>query len=116
MDQPNQAKLKGRTIKESEARVIKLGAKGEKYKNRRCQTCGVADGHNSWTCLFLEENRVRLANLGNHKSGCPLAQKNKRTSDAPEWNESSSAKKHRLVVSSSDDSDDDNMSHDVLAQ
>jgi hypothetical protein len=77
LDQPNQAKLKGRTIKESEARVIKLGAKGEKYKNQRCQTCGVADGHNSWTCLFLEENRVRLANLGNHKSGCPLAQKRK---------------------------------------
>lgn len=38
LDRPNQAKPEGKTIKESEPKVIKLGAKGEKKKSRRCQT------------------------------------------------------------------------------
>jgi hypothetical protein len=43
---PNNAKPKGRSIKGSEQKVIKLGMKGTK-KNRKCQKCGIADGHNS---------------------------------------------------------------------
>ena len=42
-------------IKTSEQRVVKLGAKGEKKKTRKCQKCGIADGHNSRTCLSIEE-------------------------------------------------------------
>jgi hypothetical protein len=66
---PNNAKPKGRTIKGSEQKVIKLGAKGTKKMNRKCQKFGIADGHNSRTCLSFEENRVRLASLAGHKRG-----------------------------------------------
>jgi hypothetical protein len=44
---PDRARPKGRTRKNTEVRIMKLGAKGEKKKNRRCQLCGIADGHNS---------------------------------------------------------------------
>ena len=33
---PDNAKPKGRTISDTEKRVIKLGAKGDKKKNRKC--------------------------------------------------------------------------------
>jgi hypothetical protein len=42
---PNNSKPKGRTIKGSEQKVFKLGAKGTKKMNRKCQKCGIADGH-----------------------------------------------------------------------
>jgi hypothetical protein len=35
---PDNARPKGRTIKTSEQRVVKLGAKGEKKKNQKCQS------------------------------------------------------------------------------
>jgi hypothetical protein len=60
---PDRAKPKVRTIKNGEERILKLGAKGEKKKNKRCRLCGIADGHNSRTCLSLDENRARLATL-----------------------------------------------------
>jgi hypothetical protein len=41
LDRPERAKPKVRTIKNDEASVIKLGAKGEKKKIRRCKKCGV---------------------------------------------------------------------------
>jgi hypothetical protein len=65
MDKPINEKPKGRTIRSDEVRTVKLGAKGEKKMNRRCKKCGVADGHNSRTCLSVEENRVRLVSLAN---------------------------------------------------
>jgi hypothetical protein len=54
-------------IKTSEQRIVKLGAKGEKKKTRKCKKCGIADGHNSRTCLSIEENRVKLASLADKK-------------------------------------------------
>jgi hypothetical protein len=84
---PNNSKPKGRTIKGSEQKVIKLGAKGTKKMNRKCQKCGIADGHNSRTCLSLEENRVRLASLSGRKRGRPPGSRNKVGSNAPHWNE-----------------------------
>jgi hypothetical protein len=65
MDKPINVKPKGRTIRNDEVRTVKLGAKGEKKMNRRCKKCGVADGHNSRTCLSIEENRARLVILAN---------------------------------------------------
>jgi hypothetical protein len=79
---PDNIKPKGRTISETEKRVMKLGAKGVK-KNRKCQRCDIADGHNSRTCLSLEENRLRLASLTGRKRGRPLGSRNKGSSDAP---------------------------------
>jgi hypothetical protein len=67
----------GRTIKTSEQRVVKLGVKGEKKKTRKCQKCGIADGHNSRTCLSLEGNRVKLASLADRKRGRPPGSRNK---------------------------------------
>jgi hypothetical protein len=61
LSMPDRARPKRRTIKNTEERIMKLGAKGEKKKNRRCQLCGIGDGHNSRTCLSVEENRARLA-------------------------------------------------------
>jgi hypothetical protein len=69
---PDRARPKGRTIKNTEDRIMKLGAKGEKKKNRRCQLCGIADGHNNRICLSVEENRARLAKLANRKRGRPV--------------------------------------------
>jgi uncharacterized ferredoxin-like protein len=54
---PDKAKPKERTIKSSE-QVLKLGAKGAKKMSRKCQKCGITDGHNSRTCLTVEDNRV----------------------------------------------------------
>lgn len=51
MDRPERAKPKVRTIKNDEANVINLGAKGEKKKIRRCKKYGIVDGHNSRTCF-----------------------------------------------------------------
>eukprot|EP00267_Zea_mays_P041791 XP_020393718.1 uncharacterized protein LOC109939800 [Zea mays] len=64
---PDKANPKGRTIKSSEQQVLKLGAKGAKKMSKKCQKCGIADGHNSRTCLTVEDNRVRLANLSGRK-------------------------------------------------
>jgi hypothetical protein len=50
-----------------EERILKLGAKGEKKKNKICQLCGIADGHNNRMCLSLDENRATLATLANRK-------------------------------------------------
>jgi hypothetical protein len=69
---PNNARPKGRTIKTSEQRVMKLGAKGENKKNQKCQKCGIADGHNchtscllrkiglNWLALLIEKEDDRL--------------------------------------------------------
>jgi hypothetical protein len=52
--------------------------------NRRCKKCGVADGHNSRTCLSIEENRARLVILANpRKRGRPPGSRNINTSRAP---------------------------------
>jgi hypothetical protein len=45
--------------------------------SRKCQKCGIADGHNSRTCLTVEDNRVRLANLSGRKRGRPPGSRNK---------------------------------------
>jgi hypothetical protein len=50
---PNNAKPKERTIKWSEQKVIKLGAKGTKKKNRKCQKCGIVDGHNKSNMFII---------------------------------------------------------------
>jgi hypothetical protein len=92
---PDRARPKGRTIKNTEERIMKLGAKGEKKKNRRCQLCGIADGHNSRTCLSVEENSARLARLANRKRGRPAGSRLNTKTTAPQWNETSTAKKHR---------------------
>jgi len=86
---------------------VKLGAKGEKKKNRKCQKCGIADGHNSRTCLTVEENRTRLAELACKKRGRPPGSKNKSAATAAQWNEASNTKKQRLVITDSDESDDE---------
>jgi hypothetical protein len=91
---PDRARPKGRTIKNTEERIMKLGAKGEKKKNRICQLCGIADGHNSRTCLSMEENRARLARLANRKRGRPAGSRLNSKTTAPQWNETSTAKKH----------------------
>ena len=77
LTRPDKAKPKGRTIKSSEQQVLKLGAKGAKKMSRKCQKCGIADGHNSRTCLTVEDNRVRLANLSGRKRGRPPGSRNK---------------------------------------
>jgi hypothetical protein len=101
---PDNAKPKGRTINDNEKRVIKLGAKGDKKKNRKCQRCGIADGHNSRTCLSVEENRLRLASLTGRKRGWPIGSRNKGSSNAPNWNETCTSKKHRGGVTDNDSS------------
>jgi hypothetical protein len=80
---PDNARPKGRTIKTSEQRVVKLGAKGENKKNRKCQKCGIADGHNSHTCLSMEENKVKLASLADRKRGRSPESRNKNSTMAP---------------------------------
>jgi hypothetical protein len=74
---PDKAKPKGRTIKSSEQRGFRLGVKGAKKMSRKCQKCGIADGHNSRTCLTMEDNRIRLANLAGRKRGRPPGSRNK---------------------------------------
>ena len=106
---PINARPKGRTIKTSEQRVLKLGAKGEKKKTRKCQKCGIADGHNSRTCLSIEENRVKLASLADRKRGRPPGSRNKNSTMAPQWNETSTSKKHKHTDSEEHGSDDDNL-------
>jgi hypothetical protein len=98
------AKPKGRTTSDTEKRVIKLGAKRDKKKNRKCQRCGIADGHNNRTCLSVEENRLRLASLTGRKRGWPLGSRNKGSSDAPNWNETCTSKKHRGGITDNDSS------------
>ncbi|WVZ49235.1 hypothetical protein U9M48_000609 [Paspalum notatum var. saurae] len=61
MEKPDRAKPKGRTIKDKK--------------------CGIADGHNSRTCMSLEENRV------------PPSSRNKSAISAAHWNETSTSKK-----------------------
>ncbi|WVZ89459.1 hypothetical protein U9M48_035862 [Paspalum notatum var. saurae] len=78
LERLDRAKPKGRTIKETETVVRKLGAKGEKKKNRKCKICGIADGHNSRTCLSVEDNRDRLSKLGVRKRGRPPGQRTRR--------------------------------------
>ena len=92
LSMPDRARPKGRTIKNSEDRIMRLGAKGEKKKNRRCHLCGIADGHNSRTCLSMEENRARLAKLSNRKRGRPAGSRLNNKTTAPQWNETSTAK------------------------
>jgi hypothetical protein len=98
---PNNSKPKGRTIK-----VIKLGAKGTKKMNRKCQKCGIADGHNNRTCLSLEENRLRLASLAGRKRGRPPGSRNKGGSNTPHWNETTTSKKHAIDFDSSESGSD----------
>jgi hypothetical protein len=95
---PNNARPKGRTIKTSEQRVVKLGAKGEKKKTRKCQKCGITDGHNSRTCLSIEENRVKLANLADRKRGRPPGSRNKNSTMALQWNETSTSKNINIPI------------------
>lgn len=103
MDRPDKSKPKGRTIGLGEQRIIKLGAKGDNKKNRRCQTCGTAYGHNSHTSLSLEENKARLANLANRKRGHSLGSRNNKTTAAPAWNEMSTTKKHHIDMNDIED-------------
>jgi hypothetical protein len=105
---PNNARPKGRTIKTSEQRVVKLDAKGEK-KTRKCQKCGIADGHNSRICLSIEENRVKLASLADRKRGRPPGSRNKNSTMALQWNETSTSKKHKHIDSGEHGLDDDNL-------
>ncbi|WVZ76157.1 hypothetical protein U9M48_024155 [Paspalum notatum var. saurae] len=116
LEKPDRVKPKGRTIKDNEARVPKLGAKGEKKKNRRCKKCGIADGHNSRTCLSLEENRVRLANMVGRKRGRPPGSRNKSAISAAHWNETSTSKKRSVDMSDDEDPDDSDMETDRFAQ
>jgi hypothetical protein len=74
--------------------------------NRRCKKYGVADGHNSKTCLLVEENRAHLIILANlRKSEHPPGSRNINTSIAPEWNETTTSKKHMMSVETTDESD-----------
>ena len=74
--------------------------------NRRCKKCGVADGHNSKTCLSVEENRVRLVSLANPRQrGRSLGSSNINTSRAPEWNETTTSKKPAMSVETTGESD-----------
>ena len=116
MGKPDRAKPNGRTIKENEASSLKLGAKGEKKKNRKCKKCGVADGHNSRTCLTLEENRVRLANMVGQKRGRPLGSRNKSAISAAHWIETSTSRKRSVELSDDEDTDDSDMKTDGSAQ
>jgi hypothetical protein len=76
----------------------------ETKKNRKCQRCGIADGHNSRTCLSVEENRLRLASLTGRKRGQPIGSRNKGSSSAPNWNEACTSKKHQAGVTDNDSS------------
>jgi hypothetical protein len=95
---PDKAKPKGRTIKSSEQQVLKLGAKGAKKMSRKCQKCGIADGHNIRTCLTVEDNRIRLANLSGRKRGRSPGSRNKIIGAEPQWNETSTSKKRTVCV------------------
>jgi hypothetical protein len=66
--------------------------KEKKKKNRRCQLCEIADGHNNMTCLYVEENRARLATLANRKRGRPTGSRINSKTTTPQWNETSTAK------------------------
>jgi hypothetical protein len=73
--------------------------------NRRCRKCGVADGHNSRTCLSIEENRACLVILANpRKRGHLPRSRNINTSRAPKWNETTTSKKHAMSLDTSDES------------
>jgi hypothetical protein len=65
--------------------------------SRKCQKCGIADGHNNRTCLTVEDNRVRLANLARHKRRRPPGSRNKIGGAAPQWNETSTSKNERCM-------------------
>jgi hypothetical protein len=67
-----------------------------KKKNRRCQLCGIADGHNNRMCLSVEENRARLTKLANRKIGRRAGSRLNTKTSAPQWNETSTAKNHRI--------------------
>ncbi|WVZ58692.1 hypothetical protein U9M48_008934 [Paspalum notatum var. saurae] len=116
LEKPDRAKPKGRTIKENEASSMKLGAKGEKKKNIKCKKCGVADGHNSRTCLTLKENRVRLANMVGRKKGRLLGSRNKSAISAAHWIETSTSRKRSVEFSDDEDTDDSDMETDGSAQ
>ncbi|WVZ98225.1 hypothetical protein U9M48_043692, partial [Paspalum notatum var. saurae] len=116
LEKPDRAKPKGRTIKENEASSLKLGAKGEKKKNRKCKKCGVADGHNSRTCLTLEENRVRLANMVGWKRGRPPGSRNKSAISAAHWIETSTSRKRSVELSDDEDTNDSDMETDGSTQ
>jgi hypothetical protein len=65
--------------------------------SRKCQKCGIADGHNSRTCLTVEDNRIRLANLAGRKRGRPPGSRNKIGGAAPQWNETSTSKNEQCM-------------------
>jgi hypothetical protein len=85
---------------------VKLGAKGEKKKNRMCQKCGIDDGHNNRTCLSVKENRVKLASFADRKRGQPPGSRNNNSTMVPQWNETSTSKKDKMVDSRDHGSDD----------
>jgi hypothetical protein len=62
----------------------------------RCQSCGIADGHNSRMRVSMEENMARLAKLANRKRGRPTESRLNNKTTAPQRNETSTAKKHRI--------------------
>jgi hypothetical protein len=72
--------------------------------SRKCQKCGIADGQDSRTCLTVEDNRVRLANLARHKRGRPPSSRNKIGGATPQWNETSTSKKRTVYVRYDDSS------------
>jgi hypothetical protein len=74
--------------------------------NMKCQKCGIVNGHNSRTCLSLEENRARLASLAGRKRGRPHGTRNKVASNALHWNETTTSKKHAIDIDNSESRSD----------
>jgi hypothetical protein len=87
-------------------RLLNWEQKVQRKMTRKCQKCGIADGHNSRTCLSMEENRLRLASLAGRKRGRPLGSRNKGGSKAPDWNETTTSKKHAIDFDSSESDSD----------
>jgi hypothetical protein len=81
---PNNARPKGRTVKTSEQRVVKLGAKGEKKKTRKCQknVALLMDTTVAPACLWRKIGLNWLALLI-EKRGRPHGSRNKNSTIAP---------------------------------
>jgi hypothetical protein len=102
LERPDKAKPKGRTMDPAELRVLKLGARGSKKKNRKCKICHITDGHNASTCLQVDANQVRLANLAGKKRGRPPSSKN-RTNLGGVGKEVDIQKRRRMVMLDDED-------------
>jgi hypothetical protein len=89
----DRAKPKGRTIKNTEERILKLGAKGEKRRIGDASYLELQmDTTAGLVCLWKRIYRARLATLANQKRGRPSGSRINSKTTVPQWNETSTTK------------------------